>query len=189
MAEGLPLWGLLEEGDAGGLREADPDPDAGLHELPLLDDTTAQDGPCATILALRPVLVTQIEEGLNRRNGFVFDEADKLVDIGFEVYVTRTLLAIPNTNMKVSSKDVSTVIQPQRDSTAFRNLNIDRNDDEGKVHGTEKTLEQACTRDRSILQEDLQIFIPGGQAAGPHAGLGPGPLFRSCSRRCTRRTT
>ena len=52
-----------------------------------------------------------------------------------------------------------------------------------------KTLEQACTRDLSILQEDLQIFIPGGQAAEPHAGLGPGPLFRSCSRRCTRRTT
>ena len=101
----------------------------------------------------------------------------------------RTLQAFPNTNMKACSEDGSTLTQPRLDSTAFRKLNSGRNDDEDKVHWTVKTLEKMNTRDRSILQEDLQIFIPGGQAAEPHAGLGPGPLFRSCSRRCTRRTT
>ena len=75
--------------------------------------------------------------------------------------------AIPNTNMKVSSEDVSTFIQPRKNSAAFRKLDIDRNDDEDKVHWTVKTLEQRNTRNRSILQEDFQIFIPGGQVLNP----------------------
>jgi hypothetical protein len=85
--------------------------------------------------------------------------------------------AIPNTNMKVSSEDVSTFIQPQKDSTASRKLNIDHNDDEGKVHGTEKTLEQMSIRDWSILQEDFQIFIPGGQVLNPMQVLAEGSLL------------
>ena len=55
-------------------------------------------------------------------------------------------------------------------------------DYEGKGHWTEKTLEQTCTRDWSILQEDFQIFIPGGQAAEPHAGLGRGPASLGAAR-------
>ena len=69
--------------------------------------------------------------------------------------------------MKACSEDVSTLTQPRKDSTAFRKLNIDRNDDEDKVHWTVKTLEQMNTRNRSFLQEDFQIFIPGGQVLNP----------------------
>ena len=135
-AEG-PLFRKLLEAvrTAGYAKRTQIQMQAYRERLPLLDDTTAQDGPCAIILALRPELVTQIEEVPNQGNGFVFDEADKLVDIGFEVYVTRTLLAIPNTNMKVSSKDVSTVIQPRRDSTASRKPDIDHDDDETRLTG------------------------------------------------------
>ena len=90
-----------------------------------------------------------------------------MADSGFEDYATRTLPTIPNIKMKVSSEDVSTFIQPQKDSAAFRKLDIDRNDDEDKVHWTVKTLEQMNTRNWSILQEDFQIFIPGGQVLNP----------------------
>ena len=69
--------------------------------------------------------------------------------------------------MKVSSEDASTLIQPRKDSAEFRRLDIDRNDDEDKVHWTVKTLEQMNTRNRSFLQEDFQIFIPGGQVLNP----------------------
>ena len=48
-----------------------------------------------------------------------------MVGIGFEDSVARTLLAIPNTNTKVNSKDVPTAIQPQKDSAASRKLDID----------------------------------------------------------------
>ena len=118
-------------------------------------------------LAPQRELVIQIEEVLNQCNYIVFDEADKMVDIGFEDYVNRTFLAIPNTNVKVSSED----------STAFRKLNIDHNDDEDKVHWTEKTLAQLSTRDWSIWQEDFQIFIPGGQLLNPMQVLAEGPLL------------
>ena len=94
---------------------------------------------------------------MNQYNHIVFDEADKTVNLGFEDYVNRTLRAIPNTNVKVTSEDVSAFIQPQRDSAASRKFDIDHDDDENKVHWTEKTLEQTSTRDWSILQEDFQI--------------------------------
>ena len=55
--------------------------------------------------------------------------------------------------MKASSEDVSTLTQPRKDSTAFRKLNFNRNDDENKVHWTVKTLGK---------KEDFLIFIPGG---------------------------
>ena len=90
-----------------------------------------------------------------------------MADSGFEDYVTRTLTTIPNINMKVSSEDASTFVQPQKDSAAFRKLDIDRNDDEDKAHWTVKTLEQMNTRNWSTWQEDFQIVIPGGQASNP----------------------
>ena len=90
-----------------------------------------------------------------------------MADSGFEDYVTRTLTTIPNINMKVSSEDASTFVQPQKDSAASRKLDIDRNDDEDKAHWTVKTLEQMNTRNWSTLQEDFQIVIPGGQASNP----------------------
>ena len=156
-----------------------------VKKLPLLDDTAVQDGPCAIILALRRELVTQIERVLNQCNYIVSDKADKIVDIGFENYVTRTLLAIPNIHMKVSSEDVSTVIQPQKGSAAFRKPDIDHDDDENKAHWAEKTLEQMSTRD-CILQGDFQIFIRGVQCRAP-CRSGPRMSFSgSCSRRCTR---
>ena len=76
------------------------------------------------------------------------------------------LLAIPNTNMKVSSEDVPTFIQPQKDFTAFRKLNIDHNDDEDKGHWTEETLEQMNTRDWSFAG-GLLSFIPSGRVPNP----------------------
>ena len=103
---------------------------------------------------------------MNQYNHIVFDEADKTVNLGFEDYVNRTLLAIPNTNVKVSSEDVSTFIQPQKDSTAFRKLNIDHNDDEDKGHWTEETLEQMNTRDWSFAG-GLLSFIPSGRVPNP----------------------
>eukprot|EP00932_Pfiesteria_piscicida_P020861 SRR837773.7660.p1 GENE.SRR837773.7660~~SRR837773.7660.p1 ORF type:complete len:676 (-),score=320.66 SRR837773.7660:267-2090(-) len=42
---------------------------------------------------------------LNQCNYVVIDEADKMVDLGFEDYVRRTLLAIPSTNMKSEEED------------------------------------------------------------------------------------
>ena len=167
LGRGPASLGAARGGAHGGLREADPDPDAGLHELPLLDDTTAKEGPCAIILTRRGELVTQIEEVLRRGNYIVSTKADKRANSGFEDYVTRTLPTIPNIKMKVSSEDASTLIQPRKDSAEFRRLDIDRNDDEDKVHWTVKTLEQMNTRNRSFLQEDFQIFIPGGQVLNP----------------------
>ena len=89
-----------------------------------------------------------------------------MVGIGFEDSVARTLLAIPNTNTKVNSKDVPTAIQPQKGSATFRKPGIDRDDDENKAHWAEKTLEQMSTRD-CILQGDFQIFIRGVQVPSP----------------------
>ena len=79
--------------------------------------------------------------------------------------------------MKACSEDVSTLTQPRKDSTAFRKLNSDRNDDEDKVHWTEKTLERMNTRDWSILQEDIRIFIPGGQGLNLIQVWAEGPLL------------
>ena len=79
--------------------------------------------------------------------------------------------------MKVSSEDASTLIQPRKDSAEFRRLDIDRNDDEDKVHWTVKTLEQMNTRNWSILQEDFQIFIRGVQVPNPMQVLAENPLL------------
>jgi len=128
-----------------------------VKKLPPLDDTTAQDGPYAIVMAPSRELVLQIEEEsikfssflktrlvsvvggrdaeqqafqlrqgceiclatpgrlcdaldkrhtvLNQCNYVVIDEADKMVDLGFEDYVRRALLAIPNTNMKSEVED------------------------------------------------------------------------------------
>merc|ERR1719460_2246047 len=42
---------------------------------------------------------------LNQCNYIVLDEADKMVDLGFEDYVRRVLLAIPGSNMKSENED------------------------------------------------------------------------------------
>jgi len=42
---------------------------------------------------------------LNQCNYVVIDEADKMVDLGFEDYVRRTLLAIPGSNMKSDAEE------------------------------------------------------------------------------------
>merc|ERR1719421_2188757 len=42
---------------------------------------------------------------LNQCNYVVIDEADKMVDLGFEDYVRRALLAIPNSNLKAIDED------------------------------------------------------------------------------------
>merc|ERR1719281_1106882 len=42
---------------------------------------------------------------LNQCNYVVIDEADKMVDLGFEDYVRRTLLAIPGSNLKAEVED------------------------------------------------------------------------------------
>ena len=56
-------------------------------------------------------------------------------DVGFKKYVTRTLLAIPNIYMKVSSEDVSTVIQPLKGSAALSKPNIDHDDARTRLTG------------------------------------------------------
>ena len=94
--------------------------------------------------------------------------------IGFEDRATRTSLTIPNINMKVSSEDVPTVILPQKDSAAFRNLCIDHDDGENKARWTEKTLEQMSTRDH-CLGRRIPGLHPERSGAEPHAGLGPAP--------------
>merc|ERR1719359_322022 len=42
---------------------------------------------------------------LNQCNYVVLDEADRMIDLGFEDYVNRTLLAIPSTNLKAEDED------------------------------------------------------------------------------------
>jgi len=46
---------------------------------------------------------------LNQCNYIVIDEADKMVDLGFEDYVRRVLLAIPGSNMKSESEEQATM--------------------------------------------------------------------------------
>ena len=58
-----------------------------VKKRPLLDDTTAQDGPYAIILAPRQELVIHIEKVLSQFNHIVLDEADKRMDLGFEDHV------------------------------------------------------------------------------------------------------
>jgi len=128
-----------------------------VKKLPQLDDTTAQDGPYAVVMAPSRELILQIEEEankfatftqarmvsvvggrdaeqqaftlrqgveiclatpgrlcdaldkrhtvLNQCNYIILDEADKMVDLGFEDYVRRVLLAIPSSNMKAENED------------------------------------------------------------------------------------
>lgn len=45
---------------------------------------------------------------LNQANYVVIDEADKMVDLGFEDYVRRVLLAIPGSNLKSENEDEAT---------------------------------------------------------------------------------
>ena len=61
-------WELLEAAHpAGYAKPTLIQIQAYVKKRPLLDDTTAQDGPYAIILALRRELVIQIEEVLNQR--------------------------------------------------------------------------------------------------------------------------
>lgn len=76
---------------------------------------------------------------------------------------------------EVTGEDVSTFIQPQKDSAAFRNRDIEHYD-ENKVHWTEKTLDQMSTRDWRIFREDFQIFIRGGRVPNPLRVWAEGPL-------------
>mmetsp|Transcript_37799 Transcript_37799/g.66605 ORF Transcript_37799/g.66605 Transcript_37799/m.66605 type:complete len:753 (+) Transcript_37799:175-2433(+) len=145
-----------------------------VRKLPPLDDTTAQDGPYAIVLAPSRELILQIEEEsrkfaqfcqarvtsvvggrdaeqqafslrqgteiclatpgrlcdaldkrhtvLNQCNYVVLDEADKMVDLGFEDYVRRVLLAIPATNMKAEDEDkaLEQELQAKAGKTKFR---------------------------------------------------------------------
>ena len=92
--------------------------------------------------------------------------------IGFEDYATQTLLTIPNINMKVSSEDVPTVILPQKDSAAFRNLCIDHDDGENKARWTEKTLGQMSTRDHCLCR---RISRPSSGTFRCRTPCGSGP--------------
>mmetsp|Transcript_99254 Transcript_99254/g.269710 ORF Transcript_99254/g.269710 Transcript_99254/m.269710 type:complete len:751 (+) Transcript_99254:87-2339(+) len=139
-----------------------------VKKLPPLDDTTAQDGPYAIVLAPSRELVLQIEEEarkfgqfvtcrmvsivggrdaeqqaftlrqgvecafatpgrlcdaldkrhtvLNQCSYVVIDEADKMVDLGFEDYVRRVLLAIPASNMK--AMDEESVVKQELEAKA-----------------------------------------------------------------------
>merc|ERR1719361_945116 len=45
---------------------------------------------------------------LNQCSYVVIDEADKMVDLGFEDYVRRVLLSIPSSNLKAQDEDEAT---------------------------------------------------------------------------------
>ena len=104
-----------------------------------------------------------------------------MVGIGFEDSVARTLLAIPNTNTKVNSKDVPTAIQPQKDSAASRKLDIDHDDDEtSSLDG-----EDAGADEHPLLVHiagRLPDLHPGRPGAEPHAGFGREPASLGAAR-------
>ena len=63
MTEGPLLWELLEAAHTAGYAKPTPiQMQAYVKKLPLLDDTTAKDGPGAIFLTLRRELGTQIEK-------------------------------------------------------------------------------------------------------------------------------
>jgi ATP-dependent RNA helicase DDX23/PRP28 len=74
-----------------------------------------------------------------------------------------------------TGEDVSTFIQPQKETASFKNRDIEINDD-NKVHWTDKPLESMATRDWRIFREDFQIFIRGGRVPNPMRIWAEGPL-------------
>merc|ERR1740133_504724 len=74
-----------------------------------------------------------------------------------------------------TGEDVSTFIQPQKESAAFKNRDLEVNDD-NKVHWTDKPLDEMETRDWCIFREDFQIYIRGGRVPNPMRIWAEGPL-------------
>eukprot|EP00927_Polykrikos_kofoidii_P059518 TRINITY_DN54668_c0_g1_i1.p1 TRINITY_DN54668_c0_g1~~TRINITY_DN54668_c0_g1_i1.p1 ORF type:complete len:753 (-),score=204.31 TRINITY_DN54668_c0_g1_i1:71-2329(-) len=74
-----------------------------------------------------------------------------------------------------TGEDVSTFIQPVKDSAAFRNRDLETKDD-NKVHWTDKPVHEMTTRDWRIFREDFQIFIRGGRVPNPMRIWAEGPL-------------
>mmetsp|Transcript_6998 Transcript_6998/g.17494 ORF Transcript_6998/g.17494 Transcript_6998/m.17494 type:complete len:752 (+) Transcript_6998:88-2343(+) len=74
-----------------------------------------------------------------------------------------------------TGEDVSTFIQPQKESHAFKNRDIEINDD-NKIHWTDKPVHEMTTRDWRIFREDFQIFIRGGRVPNPMRIWAEGPL-------------
>jgi ATP-dependent RNA helicase DDX23/PRP28 len=74
-----------------------------------------------------------------------------------------------------TGEDVSTFIQPQKESAAFKNRDIEVADD-NKIHWTDKPLSEMTTRDWRIFREDFQIFIRGGRVPNPMRIWAEGPL-------------
>lgn len=74
-----------------------------------------------------------------------------------------------------TGEDVSTFIQPQKESAAFKNRDLEVNDD-NKIHWTDKPLTEMQTRDWRIFREDFQIFIRGGRVPNPMRIWAEGPL-------------
>merc|ERR1719277_1915630 len=74
-----------------------------------------------------------------------------------------------------TGEDVSTFIQPAKESASFKNRDIEINDD-NKVHWTDKPIQEMQTRDWRIFREDFQIFIRGGRVPNPMRIWAEGPL-------------
>merc|ERR1719331_1135830 len=74
-----------------------------------------------------------------------------------------------------TGEDVSTFIQPVKETTAFKNRDLEQKDD-NKIHWTDKPLEDMQTRDWRIFREDFQIFIRGGRVPNPMRIWAEGPL-------------
>jgi len=74
-----------------------------------------------------------------------------------------------------TGEDVSTFIQPQKESAAFKNRDL-ATDDDHKIHWTDKPLTEMQTRDWRIFREDFQIFIRGGRVPNPMRIWAEGPL-------------
>ena len=168
LAEGPLLWKLLEAvHTAGYAKPTQIQMQAHMKKLPLLDDTTAQDGPCAIILALRPELVTQTEEVLRRGNHIVLDEGgqedgQRLRELRHsdladhpehqnEGQQRRRLHAHP------AAKGLRRVQEARHRSQRRRGQGSLDGEDAGAMN----------TRNQSFLQEDFQFFIPGGQVSNP----------------------
>merc|ERR1719171_1596816 len=74
-----------------------------------------------------------------------------------------------------TGEDVSTFIQPQKESASFRSRDLETTDD-NKIHWTDKPLEDMQTRDWRIFREDFQIFLRGGRVPNPMRIWAEGPL-------------
>jgi ATP-dependent RNA helicase DDX23/PRP28 len=74
-----------------------------------------------------------------------------------------------------TGEDVSTFIQPQKETASFKTRDIEVKDDH-KIHWTDKPVQEMNTRDWRIFREDFQIFIRGGRVPNPMRIWAEGPL-------------